>query len=67
MRKPAAIGIDVGGTKTLCMLVDRHFRRFEQAKFKSATEGGRIRFTSQGILPQSNEQQPDLFENPANG
>ena len=45
MRKPAAIGIDVGGTKTLCLLVDRHLRRLGQAKFKTATEGGRNRFT----------------------
>lgn len=45
MRKPAAIGIDVGGTKTLCVLVDKRFRRLEQAKFKTVTAGGRNRFT----------------------
>lgn len=45
MRRPAAVGIDVGGTKTLCVLVDKHFRQLDQAKFKTASEGGRNRFT----------------------
>lgn len=45
MKKPAAVGIDVGGTKTLCVLVDRHFRKLEEVKFKTAPEEGRNRFT----------------------
>jgi glucokinase len=45
MRKPAAVGIDVGGTKTLCVLVDKHFRKLEQIKFKTVAEGGRGQFT----------------------
>src|SRR5262245_12959917 len=45
MKKPAAVGIDVGGTKTLCVLVDRHFKLLEQIKFKTAPEEGRNRFT----------------------
>jgi len=45
MKKPAAIGIDVGGTKTLCVLVDKHFRKLEEVKFKTAPEEGRNRFT----------------------
>jgi glucokinase len=45
MRKPAAVGIDVGGTKTLCVLVDKQFRVRDQIKFKTVAEGGRSRFT----------------------
>src|ERR1700722_12266205 len=45
MKKPAAVGIDVGGTKTLCVLVDKRFRLLDQLKFKTAPEGGRNRFT----------------------
>lgn len=45
MKKPAAVGIDVGGTKTLCVLVDRHFQQLEEIKFKTAPEEGRNRFT----------------------
>jgi glucokinase len=45
MKKPAAVGIDVGGTKTLCVLVDRHFRKLDEVKFKTAPEEGRNRFT----------------------
>lgn len=45
MKKPAAVGIDVGGTKTLCVLVDRHFRKLEEVKFKTAPHEGRNRFT----------------------
>jgi glucokinase len=43
--KPAAVGIDVGGTKTLCVLLDKHFRRLDELKFKTAPEEGRHRFT----------------------
>lgn len=45
MKKPAAVGIDVGGTKTLCVLVDKHFRKLDELKFKTAPEEGRHRFT----------------------
>jgi len=45
MMKPAAVGIDVGGTKTLCVLVDKHFRELARAKFKTVAEEGRDRFT----------------------
>ena len=45
MKKPAAVGIDVGGTKTLCVLVDKNFRQLEEVKFKTAPEEGRNRFT----------------------
>lgn len=45
MKKPAAIGIDVGGTKTLCVLVDKHFQVMEEIKFKTAPEEGRRHFT----------------------
>ena len=45
MKKPAAVGIDVGGTKTLCVLVDKHFKQLEEIKFKTAPEEGEHRFT----------------------
>ncbi len=46
MKKPAAVGIDVGGTKTLCVLVNKHFHQVEQVKFKTVNGGGgRARFT----------------------
>ena len=43
--KKAAIGIDVGGTKTLCLLVDEHCRILESVKFKTAPQNGRAQFT----------------------
>lgn len=45
MKKPAAVGIDVGGTKTLCVLVDKRFQLLEEIKFKTAPEEGEHRFT----------------------
>jgi glucokinase len=45
MKKPAAVGIDVGGTKTLCVLVDKHFQKLEEIKFKTAPDEGQHRFT----------------------
>ena len=45
MKKPAAVGIDVGGTKTLCVLLDKHYQLLEEIKFKTAPEEGRDRFT----------------------
>jgi len=45
MKKPAAVGIDVGGTKTLCVLVDKHFKVMEETKFKTAPHEGRNKFT----------------------
>jgi len=45
MNKLAALGIDVGGTKTLCLLVNDHCEPIEQIKFKTAPEEGRREFT----------------------
>jgi len=45
MKKPAAVGIDVGGTKTLCVLLYKHFTKLEEVKFKTSPEEGRNRFT----------------------
>lgn len=45
MSKIAALGIDVGGTKTLCVLTDRHFRMLAKIKFKTAPDEGRANFT----------------------
>ena len=45
MNKAVAVGIDVGGTKTLCVLVDRRFRVLRERKFKTSPHEGRTRFT----------------------
>src|SRR2546430_10131560 len=39
MSKSVALGIDIGGTKTLCILVDRHFKVLKTEKFKTAADG----------------------------
>jgi glucokinase len=45
MSKWAAVGIDIGGTKTLCVLVDKKCRVLEQIKFKTAPQDGQRKFT----------------------
>jgi glucokinase len=45
MNKVAALGIDIGGTKTLCVLVDRHSQPLKRIKFKTAPREGRQEFT----------------------
>jgi glucokinase len=45
MNKPAALGIDLGGTKTLCVLVDENCRPLKSTKFKTAPEDGCNEFT----------------------
>lgn len=44
MSKPLALGIDVGGTKTLCVLADRHGRILRSVKFKTAPENRANKF-----------------------
>lgn len=44
--KRGAIGIDIGGTKTLCVLVDEGYRTVESLKFKTAPAKGEKRFLS---------------------
>src|SRR5438105_15012572 len=44
MSKPAALGIDVGGTKTLCVLVNKHYETIHAIKFKTAPHDGRKQF-----------------------
>lgn len=44
MGKFSAIGIDIGGTKTLCALIDHRFQIVEQVKFKTAPEEGPRKF-----------------------
>ena len=39
-----ALGIDVGGTKTLCLLVNESYRIIAQEKFQTAPEDGRKKF-----------------------
>jgi glucokinase len=45
MNKPAALGIDLGGTKTLCVLVDEDCRPLKSIKFKTAPHEGCDEFT----------------------
>src|ERR1041385_2234949 len=45
MNKRAAVGIDVGGTKTLALLVDEKFRTLADVKFKTRPDNGRNGFT----------------------
>jgi glucokinase len=40
MRKAAVLGIDIGGTKTLCVLADGHAKKLNELKFKSAPDKG---------------------------
>ena len=40
MRKCAVLGIDIGGTKTLCVLADRNAKILNELKFKSAPGKG---------------------------
>src|SRR5438105_14913648 len=44
MNKPAALGIDVGGTKTLCVLVNKHCETLESIKFKTDAHDGSKQF-----------------------
>jgi glucokinase len=44
MGKRAAIGIDIGGTKTLCALIDERFNILEEVKFKTSAHEGRTVF-----------------------
>jgi glucokinase len=46
MSNSAAVGIDVGGTKTLCVLVDKDCRILADLKFKTAPDEGREVFTT---------------------
>jgi glucokinase len=39
MTKPVALGIDIGGTKTLCLLVDKDGKIVRFEKFKTAEDG----------------------------
>jgi len=39
MSKSVALGLDIGGTKTLCILVDKDFKVLKTAKFKTAEDG----------------------------
>jgi glucokinase len=40
MRKSAVLGIDIGGTKTFCVLADRNAKTLNELKFKSAPDKG---------------------------
>ena len=45
MGKKAVIGVDIGGTKTLCALVSDSFEILQEAKFKTSAHEGRQKFT----------------------
>ena len=40
MKKTAVLGVDIGGTKTLCLLTDRDAKILHELKFKSAPQKG---------------------------
>jgi glucokinase len=44
MAKRAVLGFDIGGTKTLCALVDENFRIVRESKFKTGAADGREPF-----------------------
>jgi glucokinase len=44
MHDTGVLGIDVGGTKTLCLLVDQRYRIIAEEKFRTAPEDGRKKF-----------------------
>src|SRR5213075_619726 len=44
--KRGAIGVDIGGSKTLCILVDDRYKIVHRIKFKTAPTKGAKRFTS---------------------
>jgi glucokinase len=44
MRDRAALGVDVGGTKTLCILVDKRHRILAEKRFQTAPEKGLEKF-----------------------
>jgi glucokinase len=47
MSKDTTIGIDIGGTKTLCLLLDEKGKVLEEIKFKTEPNEGREQFSSQ--------------------
>lgn len=49
MAKRAVIGIDIGGTKTLCALVSDRFEILHQIKFKTSPQDGRPAFSKRLI------------------
>ena len=62
MRKRAVIGIDIGGTKTLCALVTQQFKIIKEVKFKTAPQDGRATFskrlakTVKGLVAEADKQ-----------
>jgi glucokinase len=44
MGEKAVLGVDVGGTKTLCLLVDEKYRVIAEEKFQTGPEDGRKKF-----------------------
>jgi glucokinase len=45
MGKYASIGIDIGGTKTFCILVDQNLKVLAREKFKTAPAEGKVKFS----------------------
>jgi len=44
MRETGVLGIDIGGTKTLCLLVNQKYEVIAEEKFQTAPEDGRKKF-----------------------
>src|SRR5205807_955903 len=49
MSKSASLGIDIGGTKTLCVLVNKQTELIETIKFKTAPHRGKEKFAQKLI------------------
>jgi glucokinase len=47
MSRRASLGIDIGGTKTLCLLLDEDLKVVGEAKFKTDVSQGQKRFTAE--------------------
>ena len=54
MSEHASIGIDIGGTKTLCVLVNEKLELLARIKFKTEPNQGQKRFTSELISAVKN-------------
>ena len=63
----AALGIDVGGTKTLCLVVDERYRVIAREKFQTAPEDGRKKFVkklraaSQALVTAAHRETMDVI------
>jgi N-methylhydantoinase A/oxoprolinase/acetone carboxylase beta subunit len=70
MRETGVLGIDVGGTKTLCLLVDQKYEILAEEKFQTAPEDGRKKLLRSFALrpshwPKSRSAKKSTWSRPA--